>query len=180
MGQGSIDIYGLGGYLQLLLPLHAIQGAHIVQTVSQLDKDHPGVVRKGQQDLLKVLRLLGSIDIDDVGYLGEPVHNTGDLATEFSFNIFQRNIRVFHRVVQKGADGAADPQSYLLGADTRHSQRMEDIRLPALAAHGLVRLGSHFKGHPDQFLVPDLQFWLEAPEKGTVFPEDKFLFLFFG
>ncbi len=51
----------------------------LVQTVGQLDEDHPDVVRQGEEHFPEVLGLLGGAVFEDAADLGEAVDDAGDL-----------------------------------------------------------------------------------------------------
>ncbi len=57
LGDGRIDFPGLPGDTDLALRLLVFQRAHIVQTVRQLDHDHPDILGHGQKHLPQILRL---------------------------------------------------------------------------------------------------------------------------
>src|SRR5260221_11507528 len=133
MGQGRIYIYCFGSYFQLLFPLHAVQGAHIVESVRKFDEDDPWIIGQREENLFKVFRLPGGVDIDHIGYFGQPVHDAGDLTAEFPFDVFQADVSIFHGVVKESTDGGPYPQPYLFTANSGYGQGMKYIRLTTLA-----------------------------------------------
>ncbi len=58
VGQRRVDLEGLLGLDELLLLAQVAQGAHVVQAVGELDKDHPHVAGHRDDHLADVLRLL--------------------------------------------------------------------------------------------------------------------------
>ena len=53
VGQGGIDVKGFAGNLVLFVGQLAAQGAHIVQTVRNLDKDYADVITHRKQEFLE-------------------------------------------------------------------------------------------------------------------------------
>ena len=53
VGKGSVDVERLAGYLVLLARKLAAEGAHVVQTVGNLDKNDAYVVAHGEQQLFE-------------------------------------------------------------------------------------------------------------------------------
>ncbi len=121
-----------------------VEGAHVVQAVGQLDDHHAHIVAHGEENLpqgfhvqgvaagLFVLRAGPSIvagDARQLGEFGHPVHEFGHFVAEFRADIFQRDGRVFHGVVQQaGGDGRA--RQLQIGQDFCHGQAVLDIRFP--------------------------------------------------
>ena len=119
-----------------------LQGAHVVQAVSQLDEHHADVIHHGQHHLAQVLGLLffagGEIDGAD---LGDALYDVGDLLAEFLADIDDRHRGVFDRVMQQpGRDGYG--VHFHLRQNQRHFQGMHKVGLaggPALP--GMMFLG---------------------------------------
>ena len=126
----------------LLLPLgrEVLQGAHVVQTVGQLDEHHADVVHHGQHHLAHVFRLRffgrGEVDLAD---LGDAFDDVGDLLAELGFDLVDGDRRVFDGVVQQpGGDGrGVEPH---LGQQNRDLQRMREVGLARLAELSFVML----------------------------------------
>ena len=93
-----------------------------MHTVGQLDKDHPGVIGQGQQDLLEIFGLCSAgTGIDDSRDLGKPIYDVGDLRAKSPFNIFQGDFSIFYSIVQEGSNSGAYPQANFFHADLRYS-----------------------------------------------------------
>ena len=80
MSQRRVDVLGLAGDGLLAVGLQVLEGAHVVQTVGQLDQHHAHIGDHGQQHLAHVFCLavfaVGKLDfvdlgdaLDDVGHL---------------------------------------------------------------------------------------------------------------
>ena len=137
---GRIDVHGLP-CLFLLLPWdHKFQSTHIVQTVRQLDDDHPDVLGHGQKHLPQVLRLdlqliLG---IAELSQLGHPVHQESDLFPKFPGDILQRHVRILHHVMEHPCrDGFLIHLQ--VGKNDPHPHGMDQVRLSGLAHLVLMR-----------------------------------------
>ena len=76
---GRVDEQCFRSDLHLFVRRHALQCAHIVQTVGQLDEYHAHILPKGQDHFAEILCLLGRVGIEYIGDLGETVHDPCDL-----------------------------------------------------------------------------------------------------
>ena len=78
-----------------------IERPHVVHAVSQLDDGHADVVRHRKDHFTDVLRLLLFLAVErHHADLGHAVHDVGDLFAELGVNLFERDFRVFDRIVQ--------------------------------------------------------------------------------
>ena len=99
---GSVNVQGL--LCDFLLPFgwKMLQGAHVVQTVGQLDEHHANVINHGQHHLAQVFRLLflagGEIDFAD---FGDALDDAGHLVAEFFADVDDGDRGVFDRIVQQ-------------------------------------------------------------------------------
>ena len=77
MGQGDVEVGGLGGDDEFLGVLHRAEGAHVVQSVAEFEEDDVGVVAHREQYLAVVLGLLALrlLEEHDVFNLGDAVDN---------------------------------------------------------------------------------------------------------
>ena len=139
LGDGGIDLHGLPGFFDLLLPLHVLKCPHIMQPVCQLDDDHPQVLGHGQEHLPQVLGLHLHLvrHVPDLCQLGNPVHQLRYLFAKLVFKLLQRDVRILHHIMKDpGADGVAihvhvdQYQSYL--------ERVNDIRFSGFSPLLLV------------------------------------------
>ena len=82
-GDGSVDLEGLARDPPPPFDGQGIDGAHVVETVGELDEHDPHVVRHREQHLAVVLGLhdvaRGGLDL---GQLGHPVHQLGNFLSE--------------------------------------------------------------------------------------------------
>ena len=53
----SVNVHGLTRFLRLFFRAHGFDRAHVVQTVSQFDKNHAQIARHGDEQLAEVLGL---------------------------------------------------------------------------------------------------------------------------
>ena len=83
MGQRGVDVEGLLRRAFLFPGGHAGERAHVVETVGQLDDQHPQVLGHRHQHLAHGGGLLGLLGVElDPLQLGDPVDDGGDLGTE--------------------------------------------------------------------------------------------------
>ena len=139
----------------LLLRRQAVQGAHVVEPVGELDQDDPDVLGHRQQHLADVLGLLLLVAVGaELGQLGDAVDELGDLGAELLLDVGQAELGVLRDVVEeRGLDGdRVDPE---LGQDLGRGDRVGDERLagrPRLALVGgdreVERLARPARGRP--------------------------------
>src|SRR5208282_1978619 len=102
VGEWGIDVEGLAGDGFLAVRLQVLEGAHVVEAVSELDEDDADVGDHGQQHLADVLGLavfaIGELDFVD---LGDALDDVGDLIPEAGFDLFAGGGRVFDGVVEE-------------------------------------------------------------------------------
>ena len=144
LGQRRVDLHGLAGDAQLLLRRQAVQRAHVVEPVGELDQDDPDVLGHRQEHLPDVLGLLLLVAVGaELGQLGDAVDELGDLRPEALLDVGQAVLGVLGDVVQERRldRRGIEPE---LGQDLGRGDRMGDVRLagrPALAfvgEHGQV------------------------------------------
>jgi hypothetical protein len=122
-GQRRIDLHRLLCDPRTLLRLHMPKGPHVVQPVGQLHQQHPHVLRHGQQQLPQVLGLRRFLGHEiELGDLGQPVHQRGDLGSELLLDLLMRGFRVFHRVMQQRGGNRRRVELHL-GQDRGHFER---------------------------------------------------------
>ena len=94
-GERRIDVHGLArDPAALFLRLDAVQGAHVVQPVGQLDQKHPDVLRHGQDQLAEILGVLGLLGLQlKTGQLGHAVDQTRDVPAEDLLDVFPAWLR---------------------------------------------------------------------------------------
>ena len=83
LGQRRVDLHRLAGDAELLLGRQAVQRAHVVEPVGELDQDDPDVLGHRQQHLADVLGLLLLVAVGaELRQLGHAVDELGDLGPE--------------------------------------------------------------------------------------------------
>jgi hypothetical protein len=93
----------LAGLLLLRLLVERPEGAHVVETVGQLDQDHPDVGGHRHHHLAVVLGLALVAALErDLGQLGDAVDELGDLVAEPLPDLVEAGAGVLDRVVQQG------------------------------------------------------------------------------
>ena len=126
---------------------------HVVQPVGELDEQDAQVLRHRHQELAEVLRLLvrGRGELE-VGELGHPVDQLGDLLAEAERDLGVGRERVLDGVVQERGDDRRVVE-LLLGEQDRHRDRMGEVGLAVLAELPLVHLPRVVVGGLDQAAV---------------------------
>ena len=143
LGQRGIDIHRLlGDPAALVLRLHMMERAHIVQPVGELDEQHANVVAQRQQELAQILgsALILRLRLD-LAELGDPVDQPRDRRSEQFLDLLVRRDRVLDRVVEDCGDDRLVVELQV-GEDARDFDRMAEIgvaRGPHLRAMGLHR-----------------------------------------
>ena len=140
LGQRRVDLHRLAGDALLLLRRQAVQRAHVVEPVGELDEDDPDVLGHRQEHLADVLGLLLLVAVGaELGQLGDAVDELGDLGAEALLDVGQAVLGVLGDVVEeRRLDG--DRVDAELGEDLGRGDRVRDVRLagrPALAVVGL-------------------------------------------
>ena len=150
-----IDVHGLQrDGAAAVLPLRR-EGAHVVQTVAELDEDDADILRHGEQHLADVLdvRLFLVLDVDLLD-LGQAVHQHGDALAEFFRDDVKAGLvgAVLYRVVQqRGADRVGVESQLRHDLGNRHGMR--NIRLAALALLSFMQFVCVFVGRLDLLAV---------------------------
>ena len=102
VGQRCIDLTGFAGDALLLLRLEGTEGAHVVQTISELHQHHADVAGHGQKHLAQVFRLgFGAVGEMQPAQLGHPFHKGTHLRAEVPLQLLRGEIGVFHHVVEE-------------------------------------------------------------------------------
>jgi hypothetical protein len=153
MRERRVDVERFAADAQPALGGVPVDGAHVVEPVTELDEHHAHVLRHGDEHLADVLGLvrLGAAHVD-LAELGHAVNELGDLVTEEAAHLLAGDLGVLHRVVeQRGHERlGVEPQ---VGEDTRDGEGMLDVRLarePRLSGVGAV---GHIEGAPDRGLI---------------------------
>ena len=136
--QRRVDLERLAGDALLLVRRQAVQRAHVVQPVGQLDEDDPDVLGHRQEHLADVLGLLLLVAVGaELRQLRDAVDELGDLGPEALLDVGQAVLGVLRHVVEQGGlDGdRLDPE---VGQDLGARDRVRDVRLPGGAELPLV------------------------------------------
>ena len=139
LGERRVDLHRLAGDALLLLRRQAVQRAHVVEPVGELDEDDPDVLGHRQQHLADVLGLLLLVAVGaELGQLRHAVDELGDLGAELLLDVGQAVLGVLGDVVEeRGLDG--DRVEAELGQDLGRGDRVGDVRLAGAAPLALVR-----------------------------------------
>ena len=114
VGYGGIEVECLTSNLILLVGRLRVEGAHIVQTVGNLDENHADVLAHGEKQLLEVLGLGRSLLAENAAAdLGESVDNLGNLRSEHIADILNGIVGIFHHIMKQGRADTGRAQSYL-------------------------------------------------------------------
>ena len=108
-GKRGVEEVCLSGYLHLLVRAHAVQGAHVVETVAELDEEGADVVVDGFKDLAIVVYLLGMLVVMLLA-LGDYVYQEGHVVSEAGADVFYGVWGVFRYVVKEGCDDGVGVQ----------------------------------------------------------------------
>ena len=165
VGDGGIDLHGLPGLVAALLLRPCIAGAHIVETVAELDDHDADVPAHGQQHLAQVLGLQ-LLDVGELNFrqLGDAVHQQGHFLAERGFDLLNGDGGILHHVVQQGGGNALGVHAQVQH-QPGHSQRVADIGLAAAAADALVGVVGHVVGLIDHLHVVSLAAGLDGLHK---------------
>ena len=148
--QRSVDLLGLAGDGLPAVRLQVLQGAHVVQAVSQLDEHHAHVLHHGQQHLAHVFGLavfaVGKLDFVD---FGDALDDVGHLVAKLGLNFLISGGRVFNRVVQQ-AGGDCGRVHLHLRQHLGHLERVDDVGLAGGAHLALVVLDAKLPGLADE------------------------------
>ena len=148
LGQRRVDLHGLAGDA-LLLRGQAVERAHVVEPIGELDQDDPDVLGHRQQHLADVLGLLLLVAVGaELGQLGDAVDELGDLGAEPLLDVGQAVLGVLGDVVEERRldRHGIEPE---LGQDLGRGDGMGDVRLAGGAALSLVGGDGEVERTPD-------------------------------
>ncbi|MNX54858.1 hypothetical protein D3C86_856010 [compost metagenome] len=141
--QRGIDFQGLAADALALLRLDVLEGAHVVQAVSQLDQQDPHVLRNRKDELAQVLGLARVLSLKlQSRQLGHALDQDSDLFAEHGGDVVARRRSVLDDIMQQGGDDGRRIQ-LVVGQNTRDLDRMREIgiaRGPQLRAVHLHRI----------------------------------------
>ena len=132
---------------------HVVDGAHVVQTVGELDQQHANIVGNRQQKLAQVFRLLGFLgDQIELLELGQAFDQHADVGPEQLIDLGARGRGILDGVMQKRG-GDRRVVQLEIGEDRRHFDRMREIRIAGRAPLIAMRLHGVDIGAVEQRLV---------------------------
>ena len=141
VSQRRIDIECLAGNLILLVGRLRCQGTHVVQTVANLDEDDTDVLAHGQQQLLEVLCLCGSLFTKDAtADFCQSVYYLCYLGTEDVGQVFASIVSILHHIVQQGCADARRAQSNFLAGYLCNGNGVHDVWLARQSANPFMGL----------------------------------------
>ena len=165
MGQRCIDIHRF--LADVLLPVRSqeLDGAHVVQTIGQLDEDGARVPGDGENQLAVGFGFSsGLIDFPDAADLGYAVDHVGHFITEAFTDVIQRVVGVLDYVVHHGGNHRIDVQPQV-GQDQGNGQGMGEEGFAALAHLIPVSLLGERVTGPEFFLFrPGIVFLHALPD----------------
>ena len=127
VGDGGVNFHGLEGFLLLLLRRLVLHGAHVVETVGDLDEDDPDVLGHGHQHLAEVLHLLLLFGgVVDAGQLADALHQIRHRGGKQLADLLVGGVGVLDGVVEQGRHDGLRVQVQLLRHDLGHGQRVGD------------------------------------------------------
>ena len=140
VGQGRVNIQGFLCDTPPFLCRQCVQGQHVMESVGQLDQNHPDVFRHGHQHLAQALGVQAVWVVRQVAArpgrlletgvqpseLGNPVHQFGYLRAETVFQLLAGNAAVLHHIVQEGGHDGVNIQVEV-GEEEGGFQRMGDV-----------------------------------------------------
>ena len=139
-GKRSIEEVGLAGDFHLLVGTHAVQGAHVVQAVGQLDEQGADVVVHRLKYLAVIIHLLCVLVVVLLA-LGHHINQERHIVAETLPDILDGVRSIFGNVVQERRYDGIGVKLKLFCGDVRYGYRMHDIRLAGIAPLVFVRLG---------------------------------------
>ena len=135
---GGVDLHGFQRLAALLLGRLIVHGAHVVETVGDLDEDHADVLGHGQKHLAQVLHLLVFLaGVLDAGQLGDAFHDVGNGRTELPGDILVGETGILNHVVQERRDNAVFVKAHVR-RDVRRGDTVGDVRAAVLALLAVV------------------------------------------
>jgi hypothetical protein len=144
MCQRRNDFQRLAGLSRLLLRRQEAHGAHVVQSVGDLDDQHPPVAGHGDDHLADRLRVSGGTQ-GDLVQLGDAVDQMRHLLAEVGGQLFHRVAGVLDGVVQQRGDQRGGVHAEF-GQDVGNGQRMGDVRVTRAAQLVGMPLLGHLVG----------------------------------
>ena len=155
VGERRVDLQRLVRLQRLFLLRQRAERAHVVETVGQLDQDHPDVGGHRHHHLAVVLGLplVAALEVHP-GQLGDAVDQRGDFLAELLADLVQRRARVLDRVVEQRRAERLGVEPHP-GADLRDPYRVGDELVARVALLVPVVIAGEFEGLRDLVAVDD-------------------------
>src|SRR5262249_17786356 len=145
----SVNVHGFARDALLLGGFQKFQGAHIVQSVGELNQDHADVLHHGQQHFSDVFRLprlwRHHIQATDLGYAFDQL---GNFRPEALLKPRHGEFRIFDDVVQQRRGKRGGVHAYV-GKDVRDFEQVGNVGVAGTTKLVSVALGGNFVGAPD-------------------------------
>ena len=128
VSQWCVDIERLSRNLILLVGRLRVEGAHVVQTVADLNEDHADIVAHRQQQLFEVLCLCrGLLTEDTTRDLRQTVDDLCYLCAEDVLDILYGVVGILHHVVEQCRADTCRAESYLRTGNLRYGDGVHDV-----------------------------------------------------
>ena len=146
---GGVDLHGLQRLGALLVRRLIVHGAHVVETVCDLDEDHADVLGHGHEHLAQVLHLLVFLaGVLHPGELGDALHDIRHGGTEGMGYVRMGEGGVLNDVVQQGGADGVFIQAQVHG-DVRRGHAVGHVRRAVLAQLAFMGALCHVIGGTD-------------------------------
>src|SRR5450830_568185 len=134
VGDGGVDLKGFLGDAPAFFAGQHFKGAHVVQAVGELDRDHANIAGHGHGHLLEVFRLGFGLGLEiHLGQFADPVDQFGHGFTKLRLQRFLGDPGVFDHVMEHGRHQALMVHVHV-GKNIGHRQRMRDVGFAAATA----------------------------------------------
>ncbi len=153
VGDGGVDLHRLKGLGALLLRRLIGHGAHVVQTVGDLDEDDADVLGHRHEHLAQILHLLLFLGrVLHARQLGDALHDVRDGRAEAVGNVGVGHAGVLDHVMQQRRDDRVLVQPKVNG-DVRRRDAVRHVGRAVLAHLPGVRRARHIVGGADALHV---------------------------
>ena len=126
VSQRSVEVIRFTCNLHLFVGTHTVECTHIVQTVSQLDKNSTHIVLHRCENLTEIIHLLRLL-VFILLLLGNDTYKECHIIAETLTNILDGVIRILDNIVQESGNNGVCTQFQLFGYDTGNCNRMDNI-----------------------------------------------------
>ena len=99
MGEGSVQIRGLGSQPDTIILLHLFSHTHEAEAVGDHKQDHTYVLGKREKQMMEILRVDGGVPGIQVGGLQEATDDQGHVRPEFQLHFLYRDRLLQYRAV---------------------------------------------------------------------------------